>query len=1045
MSAAKTDPLRGMIGGLLCVELAQEPVLRFVDERLAEQMGLPPVGTPLREIILEEDWPALYRRMRGALPDGGALRFSVRIVPSPGEEPIRMNCSGRRQKELVWVAAAPTPEGRMRSYEQMVGWYNGFRALLESAPQQAYEWDIEKHALREAGFQSTLWRELMMGEPLLEVDEEGIPSADNIYLNDRPAFRQLHRSILSGGSGGSIELRMRTGYGVYRWCRLTIATLYDQEGKPRRAVALLVDIDEEKREALLMAKRNERDPLTGLFNGEAARERILTALRKLQSGYLALYAVDIDHYQQVTDQLGILFGEAVLIGAADKLASAAGEGAVLARTGAITLVVAKTVPNRRAARALGKSFCEKLRQQFADGKQQLEVTASVGLVLASPGEEDFSALMRQADLALADAKRAGGGKMVVYRHGIPDPGEAVKEGADLAPSPSAAGSFNDNMFYLFFNMLYEGENPDRAIELVLRTAGQHFHVSRAYIYEAEPEDNRIVHLTYEWCAEGVASRGEYLERFLTQKEVADNSRQRGFYRCDDTHLPGALPQGMPLRLDRGGVRAFLQFGLLDAGSYRGCIGFDECAGPRIWNDEEQEILRQITRIVGGYLLRTRAQEYRSRQDPITGLPGFSRFRRQVAQACSSEESGWTMVSLDVVRFGRIGSLFGEKIADRLLGRIGALIRDRLRSGEIACRVRRDEFALLLRQQQGQTAADRAKQFSQALAVPARALLGHYDLRLACGFCNLQPGEQITVTELYRRASLARLRAKRGGLGGYLYYTAEIGAADQRRRSIERQAARALNAGEFKMALRPIRALQGGEICGMQAHLRWKNSVLGEVDREEFLPIFERSGFLLTLDLYLIRQVCALLVRWEKEGIALPITVRVSQLQLTQTNFIDLLTAAVDGAGLDRGMLRLQMPGSGAHWGGEYALLVLQRLRDEGFEICTEQLGIHSVLADLPQQPFCDEAVLPRDLLERPKSKQLLMGLAQVNHALGIRVRVSGLETAQELEIARCAGCDTAQGNFVSRLLSPRTARGLLLAERERAQQGPAEKEDPAAQ
>ena len=135
-------------------------------------------------------------------------------------------------------------------------------------------------------------------------------------------------------------------------------------------------------------------------------------------------------------------------------------------------------------------------------------------------------------------------------------GEAVKEGADLAPSPSAAGSFNDNMFYLFFNMLYEGENPDRAIELVLRTAGQHFHVSRAYIYEAEPEDNRIVHLTYEWCAEGVASRGEYLERFLIQKEVADNSRQRGFYRCDDTHLPGALPQGMPLRLDRGGVRAF---------------------------------------------------------------------------------------------------------------------------------------------------------------------------------------------------------------------------------------------------------------------------------------------------------------------------------------------------------------------------------------------------------------------------------------------------------------------------------------------------------
>ena len=104
----------------------------------------------------------------------------------------------------------------MRNYEQILGWYNGFRALMESAPQQAYEWDLQRHTLIEAGFQSVLWRELMMSEPILEVDEEGIPPAENIYLGDRAAFRQLHRSVLSGGSGGPIEMRMRTGYGTYR-------------------------------------------------------------------------------------------------------------------------------------------------------------------------------------------------------------------------------------------------------------------------------------------------------------------------------------------------------------------------------------------------------------------------------------------------------------------------------------------------------------------------------------------------------------------------------------------------------------------------------------------------------------------------------------------------------------------------------------------------------------------------------------------------------------------------------------------------------------
>ena len=64
MSAAKTDPLRGMVGGLVCVDLSQEPVLQFVDERLTEQMGLPPVGTPLRELILEADWAELCRNIK---------------------------------------------------------------------------------------------------------------------------------------------------------------------------------------------------------------------------------------------------------------------------------------------------------------------------------------------------------------------------------------------------------------------------------------------------------------------------------------------------------------------------------------------------------------------------------------------------------------------------------------------------------------------------------------------------------------------------------------------------------------------------------------------------------------------------------------------------------------------------------------------------------------------------------------------------------------------------------------------------------------------
>ena len=1024
----RTDPLRGMVGGLLCVQLSTEPVLLFVDRRLTQQMGLPPAGTPVRELIPAEDWRPLVTQLHEALTEENELRFTARILPVPGEAPVEVHCSGRRWENLLWLAVAPSPGERMQSYEQIVGWYNGFRVLMESAPQQAYEWDLQKGTLTEAGFQSVLWREMMMTEPLLEVDEEGIPSAENIYLGDRAAFRQLHRSVLAGGAGGSVDLRMRTGYGTYRWCRLTLATLYDPDGKPRRAVALLVDIDEEKRENLLMAKRNERDLLTGLYNGETIRARLLAALEKLQTGCLAVYLVDIDHYQQVADQLGVLFGEAVLIGAADKLTAAAGEGAVLGRLGAITLIGFKPMPSRKAAVALGKTFCEKLCQRFADGKQELEVTASVGLVVANPGERDFFALVRQADLALAEAKRAGGGRLVTYRRGIPKKEEAADESlyfGESVPPDSAAGSFNDNMFYLFFNMLYEGEDPDRAIELVLRTAGQHFHVSRAYIYETEPEDLQIMRLTHEWCQEGIESLGEEMEYFVVETAERENRARREVYRCDDTNAPGVLTPQFTSQISRSGVRAFLQFTLLDHGSCQGFIGFDECTGARIWTDEELETLRQIARIVGGYLLRVRAQERRSRQDPITGLPGFPRFRRQAARVLESGEGGWMMINLDVVRFGRIATIFGEKTADRLLGRIGALLRERMQRGELACRVRRDEFVLLLRGREGETGPDRARQFERALAPAARALLGNYDLRLASGLCLLPKTGKVSVTTLYQRASAARKRAKRDGLGGHLYYNAEMDAEELRRREIERCGKKALDQGGFQLMLEPIQNVASGKLCGAQAVLCWEDPTLGAISEREYRPIFERCGLILRLEEELITQASALLGRWQRIGDPLPIAVTLSLLQFSQTDLIDRLTFALERAGIGPQLLRLQLAGDLQDWGGEAAVRMLRRLRQEGFQVSGGVQAPQSGSVGIEGDPLWDEIILSPDAFARSERDDRLAALIHLSHTMGQRVRAVGVREQREAERLSKAGCDLLQGDFVSPPLSPRAARTLL--------------------
>ena len=1028
MSAVKMDPGRGLVYGLVCVNLEGEPRLSFVDPGLAEQLSLPPVGAPAQELVLPGDLPAVEAALRAQLAAGDEVRLSFRLASPPGAAPATVSCSGRRAGGLLWAALALAPRDFYQGYEQLTQWYKGFQALLETSGQQAYEWDLRARTLSEAGFQSLLWRELMGAEPLLAVDEDGIPSSENVYLADVPAFRRLHRSVLAGGAGGSVELRMRTSYGTYRWCRLTLATLYDLEGKPRRAVGLLADIDEEKREALALAQRNERDQLTGLLNGGTIRARLLTALEKLESGYIALYVVDIDHYQQVTDRLGILFGEAVLIGAADKLSAAAGEGAVCGRIGATTLAVYRRAASRREAVALGRGFCEKLRQSLADGKQELCITASVGMVLIPPGEKDFSLLLRQADLALAAAKRAGGGRLVAYRRSIRDDG--ADAGLYFGEAPAAAGSaksFNENMFYLFFNMLYEGEDPDRAVDLVLRTAGQHFHVSRAYIYEAEPEDRQVLRLTHEWCDEETESLGGRLETFsIAGESAAERAARAGVYQCDDTGAPGALPRGILPRVQESGIRAFLQCGILDRGLYRGCIGFDDCVAPRIWTDEEAETLARVARIVGGYLLRIRAQERRARQDPRTGLPSFPRFRRQAARTLADRrDEGWAVVSIDIVRFGDVGDTFGAETSERLLARLGAQLRGQLSGGELACRVRRDEFALLVRQREGETLLERARAFERDFTPAARALLGSYDLRFRCGFSPVARGGGASFSGLYDCAVLARRRARRGGRGGCVYYSAELGAEEQRRRAIERQAARALAEREFQLALVPVVSLESGRPAGARVLARWSSPALGELRQEEFLPQFEDSGFVLALDYYLIDEACALLRRWQRAGAALPVTVVFSRLHLAQYDFVARVTASAEKAGVPRRLLRLELADSTGLRDNAGALDTLRALRDAGFPVTVGDFALNDSVIDLRGGTPCDQVVLPRQLFASAREEPLLEGLMQVVEALGLSALARGVETEAEAERLRRAGCPLAEGGAFSVPLSPEEAGELF--------------------
>ena len=101
MSAVKMDPGRGLVYGLVCVNLEGEPRLSFVDPGLAEQLSLPPVGAPAQELVLPGDLAAVEAALRAQLAAGDEVRLSFRLASPPGAPPATVSCSGRRAGGLL--------------------------------------------------------------------------------------------------------------------------------------------------------------------------------------------------------------------------------------------------------------------------------------------------------------------------------------------------------------------------------------------------------------------------------------------------------------------------------------------------------------------------------------------------------------------------------------------------------------------------------------------------------------------------------------------------------------------------------------------------------------------------------------------------------------------------------------------------------------------------------------------------------------------------------------------------------------------------------
>jgi EAL domain-containing protein (putative c-di-GMP-specific phosphodiesterase class I) len=224
---------------------------------------------------------------------------------------------------------------------------------------------------------------------------------------------------------------------------------------------------------------------------------------------------------------------------------------------------------------------------------------------------------------------------------------------------------------------------------------------------------------------------------------------------------------------------------------------------------------------------------------------------------------------------------------------------------------------------------------------------------------------------------------------------------------------ALVAGRFRLHYQPQVDVYSGEIVGAEALVRWRDPELGEVTPAELIPVAERSGFIVALGAWVLRQAVQQAALWRDKGYRLLMSVNVSALQFQQPDFVQSVANALAEFALEPQCIELELTESILIQDAQEALQRLQGLSELGVKLAIDDFGTgYSSLAYLKRFPIgrlkIDRSFV-KGLPGDESDAGIVRAIANMARALRLELIAEGVETEAQLQFMKQLGCQQFQG------------------------------------
>ncbi|MCK9478738.1 MAG: bifunctional diguanylate cyclase/phosphodiesterase [Firmicutes bacterium] len=405
-------------------------------------------------------------------------------------------------------------------------------------------------------------------------------------------------------------------------------------------------------------------------------------------------------------------------------------------------------------------------------------------------------------------------------------------------------------------------------------------------------------------------------------------------------------------------------------------------------------------------------------DTVTSGPNSEWFRAEAEKLFKRHGTkGYSIIQIDIDKFKFVNRRYGFSEGDKLLKYIHDMLNLNTHENELSARLLGDWFVMLINSSKRGDIISRVEKIINDISCYPDVSSKKFKVAVKCGIYILKAKKE-TVNGAIEKAIIAGRSVMSGYNSSYAFYDERLANSIIDAKQLEDRIGEAIKDGEFFVVFQPKYCLNNKEIYGAEALVRWNHPERGLMLPAEFIPIFEKNGFIVSLDRYVFEMVCKQIRWWlDNDYHIVPISVNVSQVNLYKTDFVKDFIGILGKHCIPSEYIELEFTES-AIFENQIALhKIIKEFKSKGIALAIDDFGSgYSCLSLLGIMPF-DTVKIDRRFLSgnfnTNSGRVVIKKIVELVNTIGMRVVIEGVETDEQADFLKNIGCNIVQGYLFS--------------------------------